>query len=83
MRGFADIGSKGHFQPKSFLGGKPLSKGQMRFFQKSAWDTFLDSSRCSYVQKIIKIWCADLQIWCDERQMAEQTDEPESIGLNG
>ena len=24
------------------------------FFQKSAWNIFLDSSRCSFVQKIIK-----------------------------
>ena len=28
------------------------------FFQKSAWNIFLDSSRCSFVQKINKIWCA-------------------------
>ena len=28
------------------------------FFQKSAWNIFLDSSRCSFVQKIIAIWCA-------------------------
>ena len=28
------------------------------FFQNSAWNIFLDSSRCSFVQKIIKIWCA-------------------------
>ena len=28
------------------------------FFQKSAWNIFLALSRCSFVQKIIKIWCA-------------------------
>ena len=52
------------------------------FFQKPAWNIFLDSSRCSFVQKIIKIWCADLQIWCDARTDA-RTQERESIGLNG
>ena len=46
---------------------KTVKNGQTRIFLKIRLEYFLDSSRCSFVQKIIKIWCADLQIWCDGR----------------
>ena len=60
MRGFEDIGSKGHFSAKKggVLGQNPPGGANDNFFQKSAWNIFLDLSRCSFVQKIIKIWCA-------------------------
>ena len=56
MPGFEDIGSKGHFSAKrgGFGGQKPPWGAIENFFQKSAWNIFLDSSRCSFVQKSLK-----------------------------
>ena len=50
-----------------------------RVISKIPLEHLLDSSRCSFVQKIIKIWCADLQISRRERTDA-RTHERESIG---
>ena len=51
MRGLEYIGSKGQFSAKKvFLGQNPPWEGaNENFFQKSAWNIFLDSSRRSFV----------------------------------
>ena len=56
--------------PKTYFLAKNLAVfGQNleneNFFQKSAWNIFFVLSRYNFVQKIIKIWCAVFQIWCD------------------
>ena len=48
MRGFEDIGSKGHFSAKKGVWGKKLLWRQTRTFLNPH---FLHSSRCSFVQK--------------------------------
>ena len=53
------------------------------FFPKSAWNIFLDSSRCSFVQKNHQNPMRGfLDMECEE-QMDERTNERESIGLSG
>ena len=53
-----------------FLGQKPPWGANENFFQKSTWNIFLGSPRCNFVPSFRKIWCADLQIWCDGRTHA-------------
>ena len=63
MRGFEKNVQKPDFKAKN---GQKWQKftifGQNleneNFFQKYAWNIFLASSRYSFVQKIIEIWCA-------------------------
>ena len=48
------------------------------FFQKSAWNIFLDSSRCSFVQKIIKSDARFSRLCCHGRTDARTSMNPQA-----
>ena len=78
MRGFEDIGSKGHFSAKKggFLGQKPPWGANENFF------SFAKMQLWAKFQKILMRGSPDIASRTNGRT-DERTDERESIGLNG
>ena len=73
MRGFKDIGSRGHFSAKKGVWVKRELYSEIRL------EHFLDSSRCSFVQKLSK---SDAQ-FSRYGVTDKRTNEREPIGLSG
>ena len=75
-------------QKGGFWGQKPAWGANENFFQKSAWNIFLDSSRCSFVQKNhqnLMRGFLDMPSRTHGRTHARtdgRTDKRESIGLS-
>ena len=71
MRGFEDIGSKGHFSAKKgFFGPKPPLGGEREFFSKIRLEHFFSSAKmqlCAKFQKNLMRGSPDIALRTDAR----------------
>ena len=83
MRGFEDIGSKGHFQPKRGFGVKTPHGGKREFFSKIHTEHFFKTHQdAALCKKSSKSDARISRYGVTNERMNAQTDEQDSIGLN-